>query len=80
VRRRRVATESPADAEWVARALRANQALIEERSKAGRLKDRRRQARASQWSEARAPQLHADRELIVSATLKDTPLPCEVLE
>ncbi len=73
-------TETPADAEWVARALRANQALIDDRASAGRLKDRRRKARAKAWSEKRIPMLHPDRELTVSATLSDTPLPCEVLE
>jgi putative transposase len=80
IRRRQLAGSHGGDAEWVARALRANQALIEGRANAGRLRDRRRLERARQWDEVRPPALHANRELIVSATLKDTPLPCEVLE
>jgi hypothetical protein len=82
IRRRQLArgTHRAGDAAWAARALRANQALIEERASAGRLKDRRRLERARQWDATRAPRLHADRELVVSTQLKDTPLPCEVLE
>jgi putative transposase len=80
MRRRQIAGSHGGDAEWAARALRANQALNEGRANAGRLRDRRRLERARQWNEARAPTLHANRELIVSGTIKDTPLPCEVLE
>jgi putative transposase len=80
IRRRQVAGTETGDAEWVTRALRANQALITDRASIGRLRDRRRLERARLWTEARAPTLHADRELTVSATLKDTPLLCEVLE
>jgi len=68
------------DAEWVARALRANQSLIADRAGAGRLRDRRRLERAREWAASRNPSLRSDRELTVSATLQDTPLPCEVLE
>jgi putative transposase len=82
IRRRQLArgTHGAADAAWAARALRANQALIADRASAGRLKDRRRLERARQWDATRAPRMHADRELVVSAQLRDTPLPCEVLE
>jgi putative transposase len=80
VRRRHIAGSHGGDAAWAARALRANQALIDARANAGRLRDRRRLVRAQNWDEARPPVLHANRELSVSATLKDTPLPCEVLE
>lgn len=80
IRRRGAAGDTSADAEWLAKALRANQALIDERARAGRLKDRRRQSRAQAWADAQVPRVHADRELVVSATLTDTPLPCEVLE
>ena len=79
-RRHRMAGSHGGDAVWVARALKANQALIDSRAHAGRLRDRRRVERERHWSAARVPRLHADRELTVSATLKDTPLPCEVLE
>jgi hypothetical protein len=81
IRRAQLAGAGSGDAEWVARALRANQALIAERARVGRSRDRRRLERARQWRDARAlPRLHADRDLTVSAKLNDTPLPCEVLE
>jgi len=82
IRRRQLArgTQQPADAAWAARALRANQALIAERASAGRLRDRRRLERAREWDATRAPRLRVDRELVVSNQIKDTPLPCEVLE
>ena len=81
IRRAQLAGAGSGDAEWVARALRANQALIAERARVGRARDRRRLERARQWRDARAlPRLHADRDLTVSAKLNDTPLPCEVLE
>jgi putative transposase len=82
IRRRQLArgAHRAADAAWAARALRANQALIEARASAGRLKDRRRLERAREWDATRVPRLHADRELVVSTQIKDTPLPCEVLE
>jgi hypothetical protein len=70
----------PAHASWVARALKDNRALIERRASAGRLRDRRRLERQRQWEEARPALRRSERELIVSARLKDTPLPCEVLE
>jgi putative transposase len=69
-----------ADAQWAARAQRANQALIDAKARGGTARDRRRRARGELWSEVQPPKLRSDRELTVTARLRGTPLYCEVLK